>query len=277
MVKAFKASVCQLLVGENKDDNLQSARRLITQAAVEGAKLVVLPEMFNCPYVASLFPDYAESYPGGETFQMLSETAREQAITLVGGSLPERVGSQIYNSSFVFGPDGTLLGRHRKIHLFDVILPGVHVKESSTLGYGDSITVLDTEFGRIGVAICYDIRFPELIRLMTLAGAQVVVIPAAFNMTTGPAHWEMIFRSRAVDNQIYLMAASPARNESAPYVSYGHSMIVDPWGDIVVRAGTGEQIISGEIIPERVRKIRSELPLLKHRRTDLYVLKENKK
>ena len=123
------------------------------------------------------------------------------------------------------------------------------------------------------MAICYDVRFPELIRLMVLGGARVIVIPAAFNMTTGPAHWDMVYRCRAVDNQVYVIAASPARNTNASYVAYGHSMIIDPWGDVISRAGDGEEVITGQISQERIDRVRRELPLLEHRRTDLYGIK----
>ncbi|MFZ5646661.1 MAG: carbon-nitrogen hydrolase family protein [Bacillota bacterium] len=276
-MESFKAAICQMAVTGDKTKNLETARGMIAAAAAGGAGLVALPEMFNCPYVAGLFPRYAESYPGGETFSMLSAAAREEKVYLVGGSVPEREGDRVYNSSFIYGPDGALLGRHRKMHLFDVDLPGgVRVTESSTLGPGNSVTVIETGLCRIGVAICYDIRFPELIRLMALEGADVIVIPAAFNMTTGPAHWDMVYRCRAVDNQVYVLAASPARDTGAPYVAYGHSMIVDPWGDVISRAGEGEQVIIGEISRERIEKIRRELPLLKHRRTDIYSIERIK-
>lgn len=275
MEKSFRAAVCQLTVGEDKGRNIDRARRMIARAAAEGARLVALPEMFNCPYVAGLFPRYAETYPGGETFQMLSSAARDEKIYLVGGSVPEREGSRVFNSSFVFGPEGDLLGRHRKVHLFDVDLPGgVSVKESSTLGAGGGVTVINTSLGRIGVAICYDMRFPELARLMALEGAGVIVVPAAFNMTTGPAHWKMLFRCRAVDNQVYVIAASPARNTGVPYVAYGHSMVVDPWGEVVAGAGVKPRVIIGDISLERIERVRRELPLLKHRRTDLYRLEK---
>ncbi|MFZ5631229.1 MAG: carbon-nitrogen hydrolase family protein [Bacillota bacterium] len=277
MEERFKAAVCQMTVGSDKGKNLALARHMIARAAAGGARLVVLPEMFNCPYVADMFPGYAETYPDGETFGMLAGAAREEKIYLVGGSVPEREGARVFNSSFVFGPEGELLGRHRKMHLFDVDLPGgVRVKESSTLGAGNDITVIDTGMCRIGVAICYDVRFPELIRLMVLAGARVIVIPAAFNMTTGPAHWDMVYRCRAVDNQVYVIAASPARDTGAPYVAYGHSLIVDPWGEVVARAGEGEEVVAAEIEPERVEKVRRELPLLQHRRTDLYQISSKK-
>lgn len=270
----FKIGVCQLTVGREKKENLRKAREMIIQAAAGGAKVAVLPEMFNCPYQASLFPAYAEEFPGGPSLEMLSETARFLRIYVVGGSIPERAGERVYNTSFIFGPDGKLLGRHRKAHLFDVDLPGgVRVRESSTLSPGNEMTVLDTELGPVGVAVCYDIRFPELFRLMALKGAQVIFVPAAFNLTTGPAHWEITFRVRAVDNQVYVVGASPARDAGAAYVAYGHSLVVDPWGEVLAAAGEGEEIIYAEINPERTGEVRGRLPLLKHRRTDLYQLK----
>jgi predicted amidohydrolase len=262
-----------MIIHQEKEKNLVRAREMIARAAKQGARLVVLPEMFNCPYVARLFPRYAESYPEGPSLQMLSRAAREEGVYLVGGSLPERDGDQVYNTSFIFAPDGRLLGKHRKMHLFDVELAsGLTVKESSTLGAGNQVTVIPSELGDLGVAICYDIRFPELMRLMVLKGARVVVIPAAFNMTTGPAHWELIFRMRAIDNQAYFIGASPARDPMAPYVAYGHSLVVDPWGNVVSMAREGEEIIYAEIDLDLIERIRSELPLLRHRRTDVYAL-----
>lgn len=272
-MERFKAAVCQMTVRADKARNLELARSMVARAVADGAKLVVLPEMFNCPYVADVFPDYAEVFPNGETFKMLSTAAREEKIFIVGGSVPEKEGASIYNSSFVFGPEGNMLGRHRKIHLFDVDLPGgIRVKESSTIGAGREITVIKTSLCTIGVAICYDIRFPELIRMMVLQGASVLVIPAAFNMTTGPAHWDLIHRIRAVDNQVYVIASSPAREKGARYEAYGHSMIVDPWGEIVCQADEDDQVIIGEIDPEKIDQVRRNLPLLSHRRPDLYRL-----
>lgn len=273
-MNSIKVAVCQLNVGEDKQANIVKARTMIRRAAEQGAQLVVLPEMFNCPYRAEAFPGYAETYPGGDTFNMLSSAAGEEGVYLVGGSVPEREGDLVYNASYIFGPDGSLLGRHRKIHLFDVDLPGgIRVKESSTLGAGKTITVAPTPFGPLGVAICYDVRFPELIRLMALQGAKIVVIPAAFNMTTGPAHWDLVFRTRAVDNQLFVVAASPARDVSAGYVAYGHSMVVDPWGGVIARAGDGEEVLTAALDFPTLDRIRNELPLLAHRRTDLYELR----
>jgi omega-amidase len=273
MKKKLKIGVCQMLVVNNKDLNIFKARSMIKEAAAGGCELIVLPEMFNCPYNSSFFPKYAESYPDGKTLKMLSETAAEEEVYLVGGSIPEREEKHIYNSSFVFGPRGELLAKHQKIHLFDVDLPdGLSFHESRTLGAGKKITVVKTEICTLGVAICYDIRFPELTRLMSLMGAEIVVLPAAFNMNTGPAHWELLLRMRAVDNQIFTVGAASARDNEASYVGYGNSIIVDPWGQIISRADEKEMILYGEIDLSLVKKTRKALPLLKHRRTDLYQL-----
>lgn len=269
--ESFQIALCQMLVTDNKASNLARAREMISRASALGSKLVILPEMFNCPYQVSQFPNFAESYPGGESLDMLSSSAAREGVYLVGGSLPETDGKWFYNTSFIFGPDGSLLGRHRKIHLFDVDLPGgLRVRESATLKAGEDVGVIATELGNLGVVICYDIRFPELIRLLALGGAQVLVVPAAFNMTTGPAHWDLVFRARAVDNQLYVAAVSPARDPGAAYVCYGHSMVIDPWGNKVAVSGEGETVLTAVIELGLVEEIRGRLPLLKHRRADLY-------
>lgn len=277
MPERFKTAVCQLMVVDDKKANLNKARSMIKAAGRNGAQLVVLPEMFNCPYENKSFPLYAEAWPAGESIQMLRETAREAGVYLVGGSIPERDEDKLYNTSFVFDPNGELLGRHRKAHLFDVQLnSGLAFKESDTLTPGEAVTVIATDLCQIGIAVCYDMRFPELLRLMALAGAQVILIPAAFNMTTGPAHWEMILRMRAVDNQVYVVGASPARNEAASYVAYGHSLVVEPWGRVIAEADIREEIIMAEIDLDHLRRVRAELPLLQHRRLDLYECKLKK-
>lgn len=272
MSMKYDLAVCQLMVSEDKNGNIARAEKMVREAAAMGARVVALPEMFNTPYQTVLFPAYAESYPEGGTVRMLARVAGETGIILVGGSIPERDGDTVYNTSFIFGPRGQLLGRHRKVHLFDVDLPGLSIRESSTLGPGAGYTIVDAGFGKLGVCVCYDVRFPELARLMALAGVQVMVAPGAFNMVTGPAHWELTMRARAVDNQFYVAAISPARNENDKYIAYGHSMIVDPWGEVIQRAGTGEEIIMAAIDPARIDEVKARLPLLPHRRTDLYEL-----
>lgn len=265
-----KVGICQMLVGENKAANMNKAEQMVGDAASEGANMVVLPEMFNCPYDNAFFPSRAEP-PNGETVGRLSEMAHQHHVYLIGGSIPEVEDGKIYNTCYVFDPFGEILGKYRKIHLFDVdIAGGVRFKESDTLTAGDEPLVVETAYGKIGVGICYDIRFPELARRMALDGAEIIFLPGAFNMTTGPAHWGLSIKMRAVDNQVYFVGASPARDEQASYVAYGHSMIADPWGEVIVEAGAKEGIVYGELDRDKIVKTRQELPLLAHRRTDIY-------
>ncbi len=273
-MRKLKIAVCQMSVTENKEENLNKAEEMISKSVAEhGAEILVLPEMFNCPYANDFFPDFAEVYPG-ESTKRLSRLAKALGVYIVGGSIPEKDGDSIYNTSFIFGPEGQLLGRHRKMHLFDIdIEGGISFKESDTLGAGNQVTVIDTPIGRLGIAICYDMRFPELMCLMAEAGAEVIIIPAAFNMTTGPAHWDSLIKIRALDNQVYFVAASPARNLEAVYHAYGHSTIMDPWGNVVKRAGADEEIIYSELDLSYIYKIREQLPLLKHKRRDVYELR----
>jgi len=275
MKNSFRLAICQMKTGDDKESNVSRAVEMIKRAAENKAEMVVLPEMFNCPYNSSKFPEYCEAEGNSLTLSAISENARKLGLYIVAGSIPETDSGRIYNSSYIFGRRGELIGKHRKMHLFDVDIPGkITFKESKTLTAGEQVTVVDTELCRVGVAVCYDIRFPELARLMALKGAQLIALPAAFNMTTGPAHWELLMRARAVDNQVYVAAASPARDEKAAYVAYGNSMVADPWGSVIARAGGGEEIVYADIDIARVDKIREELPLLKHRRTDVYSVEE---
>ncbi|AEG17798.1 carbon-nitrogen hydrolase family protein [Methanobacterium paludis] len=271
MKNHFKLAVCQMNVVDNKDLNLNKAVNMIESAARNKADMVLLPEMFNCPYDNSKFVEYAESRKNSRTLKSISSAAERAGIYVIAGSIPELENGKLYNSSFIFGRMGKIIGVHRKMHLFDIDVSGeITFKESETLTAGNEITVVDTELCKIGVAICYDIRFPELLRLMADKGAELIAVPGAFNMTTGPAHWEPLMKVRAADNQVYVAAASPARNESLSYVAYGNSMIVDPWGDIISRADADEKIIYADINLSKVESVRNELPLLKNRRKDIY-------
>ena len=268
----MKLGICQMAVTSDKALNISKAKGMIQAAAAANCQVAILPEMFNCPYQTELFSHYAESYPEGDTLNMLKQTAAESKIVVVGGSMPERDEyNNVYNTSFIFDKDGSLLGRHRKIHLFDVDIKGGTVfKESSILSAGQEMTVVRSVGLTLGVAICYDIRFPELSRLMTLAGAEILIFPAAFGWTTGPAHWELLIKSRAVDNQVFVVGAAPATTPGAQYQAYGHSMIADPWGNTLAMAGSGETMMTVEINTNQMHKVREELPLLKHRRPDVY-------
>lgn len=268
--------ICQLAVTLDKALNIRNAERMLKAAAKEKCQVAILPEMFNCPYQAELFSRYAETYPDGDTFTMLSQTAAQERMVVVGGSIPERDEyGNLYNTSFIFDEQGSLLGRHRKIHLFDVEIAGGTVfKESSILSAGQDVTVINAAGLTLGIGICYDIRFPELSRLMALAGAKILIFPGVFGMSTGPAHWELLMRSRAVDNQVFVAGVTPANFPEASYKVYGHSMVVDPWGRIVSVADDKEKLLIVEIDLEILNKVRRELPLLQHRRTDVYELRQ---
>ena len=270
-----KIALIQMKVVEDKQANLRVALQAIAGCARQGAQIVSLPEMFCCPYQTRNFPIYAEKQ-GGLVWSGLAAAARDNQVYLVGGSMPEvDDAGRVYNACFIFDPQGRQIGRHRKMHMFDIDVPGGQkFKESDTLTPGNEVTVVDTAFGRVGVCVCYDLRFPELARLMVLRGARIFVVPGAFNMTTGPAHWEILFRARAVDNQVYTLGCAPARDPQAGYVSYGNSLAVSPWGEVIARLGAEAGVLWADLDLERVEQVRGQLPLLKQRRTDLYELKE---
>lgn len=260
-------------VTADKAANLRAAADWIARCAAEGAGLVMLPEMFCCPYDSAVFPAYAEP-EGGPAWQALAEAARRAGVYLVGGSMPEiDPAGKIYNTCYIFDPQGRCIGKHRKMHLFDIdVQGGQYFRESDTLSPGSQVTVVETSFGPLGVAICYDLRFPELARLMALRGAKMLAYPGAFNMTTGPAHWEILFRARALDNQVYLLGCAPARDERAGYVSYGHSLVVSPWGSPLAQLGPEEGRLLAEIDLDEVERVRQQIPVLQHRRQDVYEL-----
>lgn len=271
MSEVLKVAICQMRVVDNKAANLVKAGQMIQEAASQQAQVVILPEIFNAPYQTDLLAQYAEPIPGPTT-DFLSSQAQENKVLLVGGSIAEvDPNGRIYNASCVFDADGSIIGQHRKLHLFDIDIPGQIVfKESDVFTAGEQLQIINHAGLSIAVLICYDIRFPELARQAALAGAQILVVPAAFNLTTGPAHWEILMRTRAVDNQIFVIAASPARNPQASYQAWGHSMAVDPWGRIISAGHVEEEIIYADLDLSLIDKVRRELPVLKHRRPELY-------
>ena len=267
----IKAAVIQMTVSADKQANLAAVEDHLRRLEPEAADLVVLPEMFICPYQADLFPAYAER-EGGASWRFLAGLAARHQVYLAAGSVPEQdEENRIYNTAYVFDRQGRQIVKHRKMHLFDVaIAGGQHFKESDTLAPGSQATVFPTEFGPVGLCICYDIRFPELARLMVDRGVRAIVVPGAFNMTTGPAHWELLFRSRALDNQVFLIGAAPARDMSASYTSWGHSIIAGPWGQVLGQLDERPGCLVRELDLAQVDQVRAELPLLAHRRRDLY-------
>ena len=270
----IKVGLIQMKVKDKKDDNLHKAAKLIDKICKEDVDMVILPEMFSCPYNTKNFPIYAEK-EGDYSYKFLSDISKRNNIYLIAGSIPEKEDNNIYNTSYVFNRQGEKIAKHRKIHLFDIDIKNKQTfRESDTLSAGDKVTVFNSEFGKIGLCICYDFRFPEIARLMVDKGAKAIIVPASFNMTTGPAHWDIMFRSRAIDNQVYTIGCSPARDYDYSYISYGHSLIVSPYGDILCELDEKENFITYDIDLDYVDEIREQLPLLKHRRRDLYELLE---
>ena len=271
-MKPIRIAIIQALLRGSAEERGTQLRALVRQAAAQKPDLITLPEIWNGPYQQDLFPSFAEPR-FGPSWQLLSALASEYGIWLSGGSIAEREDGRVYNTAYVFDRAGNEAARHRKMHLFDInVTGGQHFRESQTLTAGNEVTVFDTEFCRMGLCICYDMRFPELSRLMVDRGAKLILVPAAFNMTTGPAHWELLFRQRAVDNQVYCVGTSPARDEAASYHAWGHSIVTDPWGRVVTQMDAAEEIRVAELDLDLVDRIRAELPLLAHRRTDVYRL-----
>lgn len=272
---SFKLGLCQMAVKKDKAENLKKAEILIREAAGQGAQVVVLPEMFNCPYANQYFKPFAERREDSKSLRFLSAAAKELGIYLIGGSIPEEDGGRIYNTTFVFDKEGQTIGSYRKLHLFDVdVKGGVSFRESDTLSRGEELAVVDTEYGRIGLMICYDIRFPELARLLTLEGASLLVCPAAFAMGTGAVHWELLLKARAVDNQVFFAGAAPARDPQSVFTPYAHSAVASPWGELIAVSDAREGVCCALIDTAYTKSVREQLPLLAHRRQDVYRLEK---
>lgn len=280
----LKVALCQLEVGPEKAANLAGARKAIEEAADQGAQLVVLPECWNCPYGGKYFDGYAEKVPaaGGSpspeespSVALLVEVAKARGIFICGGSNPEREDGKLYNAGVVVDNTGAILCKYRKIHLFDIDIPGkMTFKESDTLSPGSEPTVFDSPWGKIGVAICYDMRFPELAMLMRQQGAKAIIYPGAFNTTTGPKHYELLARARAVDNQCFVVACSPARLPGFEYQAWGHSTVVDPWAKVLVTCEHEPCTIYADMDMAEAETVRTNIPVSKQKRQDVYKMVE---
>lgn len=276
-----KLALIQLASGADKATNLSHARSKVLEASKAGAKIIVLPECFNSPYGCNYFPSYAETLlPSPPTstqspsYHALSSMAAEAKAYLIGGSIPEysEATKKYYNTSLTFSPSGELLATHRKVHLFDIDLPGkITFKESEILSHGQKITIFDLpEYGKVAVAICYDIRFPELAMVAARRGAFALIYPGAFNLVTGKLHWRLLGQARAVDNQVFVAMCSPARDMGASYNAWGHSLVVDPMAEILVEAGEDEQIVYAELDGAKIEETRKGIPITTQRRFDVY-------
>ncbi|CAH2353332.1 omega-amidase Nit3p [[Candida] railenensis] len=282
LAKSLKIALIQIKAGADKAANLQKVSQFIDKAietsTIGKLDLVMLPECFNSPYAVDQFRNYAELIPSGESTSLLSSLAKKHGIFIVGGSIPEldpQDGDKVFNTSLTFSPEGEIIAKHRKAHLFDIEIPGqITFKESITLSAGDKATVFKLgEFGNVGLGICYDIRFPELAAVAARDpnNAFAMFYPGAFNTTTGPLHWHLLARSRAVDSQFFTVLCSPARDVGGSgYQAFGHSLVSDPSGKIIAEAGEGEEIVFAELDHTLLPKAREGIPVNYQRRFDIY-------
>ena len=264
----MRAAAVQLQSTNDTDRNLEAADRLTRAAAADGADLVVLPERLDIRGNAADYAAGADTLEG-RPVAWARQTAAELGIDLVAGSIAERRAGhdRVANTSVHVGPDGEIKAIYRKIHMFDVEVGGVEYRESEHSEPADEIVVSETADGvGLGLTICYDLRFPELYRILALRGARIVAIPAAFTRVTGEAHWEVLLRARAIENQVFVVAPGQGRIPGPEGDSYGNSMIVDPWGDVLARAGgEGETFVAADLDLARQDEIREKLPSLANR------------
>ncbi len=265
-----RVAAVQMNSGGDVDANLAAAGRLIAAAAAAGARVAVLPENFSL--MARSREDRrraAEDESGGPTQSYLRAQARRHSIWLIAGSIPYKsaAGARVRSACLVFDDDGTLVARYDKMHLFDVHLGADEVyEESAYVEPGDELVCADTPCGRVGLSICYDVRFPEMFRRLLDDGAEWFVVPSAFTVATGRAHWEVLLRARAIENLAYVVAPAQSGTHDNGRETYGDSMIVDPWGEVLARRPRGEGIVTAEIDLERAARARASLPALEHRR-----------
>jgi predicted amidohydrolase len=263
-----RASAVQLQQTNDMDRNLEAADRLTRAAATDGAELVVLPERLDLRGSARDYDERAEPL-NGRPVEWARRTAGELGIDLVAGSIAERREGhdRVANASVHVGPDGEVKAVYRKIHMFDVEVGGVEYRESEHSEPADEIVLSETADGtELGLTICYDLRFPELYRILALRGARIVTVPANFTRVTGEAHWEVLLRARAIENQVFVIAPGQGRGDGPEGDSYGNSMIVDPWGEVLARAGgEGEAVVTAELDLARQDQIREKLPSLANR------------
>ena len=278
----MRVAALQTTAVGDRDSNLAAAGTLVEEAADAGAELVVLPEYFSVAGTPEVLREQAELLDG-PTLTWASATASRHGIHLVVGSIPERTGrldGRLFNTSCLVGPGGDTLAAYRKIHLFDVALGGVEFRESDTMAPGDSAVVVPVgPWGvggapaLVGLSLCYDIRFPELYRILALGGAAIITVPAAFTAVTGPAHWELLLRARAVEEQVFMIGAGQVGDLPAGMPRcHGHSMIVDPWGTVLAeRIEPGPGVVLADLDPGQMDEVRARLPVLANRQPGAYV------
>ncbi len=270
-VRQYMAAVVQMDSQNDKGANLKTACRSIDEAAARGARLVCFPEVMNLNGKNVGEGGGREPIPGYTT-QILMDKAREHGLYIHSGSLFEQISgdTRAYNTSVLIDPAGRIVAHYRKLHTFDATLAdGTACRESDRICPGTGIVTVDTALGRLGLSICYDIRFPELYRAMALQGAEVIFTPANFTYSTGKAHWEPLLRARAIENFCYILAPDQT-GQKEQYLAYGNSMIIDPWGQILARADRKPCILYAQIDLDRIQAVRAQIPSLRNRRTDVY-------
>ncbi len=272
MPDRIRVACVQMTSGADKPANLATAERLVSQAAATGADVVVLPEKWNAIGDAAVSHATAEPIEGGESVEAMSRWSRQHGITLVGGSITERREGRekLSNTSLVFDPEGQIVAAYRKIHLFDVEVGGVVYRESEAEEPGEEPVVAEIEDWKLGLSVCYDIRFPELYRILALEGAELVTVPAHFTTPTGKDHWHVLLRARAIENQLYVAAAAQIGETLPGRPAYGRSLIADPWGIVVAQAPDAETVIAAELDLVHLRDIRAKLPSLANRQANAY-------
>jgi predicted amidohydrolase len=272
MADLLRIACVQINASGSKADNIERAEALVARAAATGADVVLLPEKWNGIGSAEILLEVAEPLEDGETVEAMSGWARRHGITLVGGSIAERREGRgkLSNTSVVFDPEGEIAAVYRKIHLFDVEVGGHVYRESETEEPGDEPVTCEVEGWRVGLSVCYDLRFPELYRILAVEGAELVTVPAAFTLYTGKDHWELLLRARAVENQCFVAAANQWGVNAGGKPSYGRSSIVDPWGVVLAQAPDEDCVISAELDRAAMERIRRTLPSLANRQPAAY-------
>jgi deaminated glutathione amidase len=270
---AVRAAAVQLNSNEDKQRNLATADRLTRAAAADGAQLILLPEKWTALGTDEDYHRAAETLEDGEAVEWARSTARELGVDLVAGSIVERREGRdkLGNTSIHFGPDGEQKAVYRKIHMFDVVVGGLEYRESASEDPGEEIVISETRDGvPLGMTICYDLRFPELYRILAIRGARILLVPAAFTKITGQAHWEPLLRARAIENQAFVIAADQIGWHPPDKESFGGSMIVDPWGEVLARAPDEETFIAADLDFARQDEVRAQLPSLANRMPATY-------
>ena len=262
----FRVAALQMVSTPDVARNLAEAGRLIAEAAGDGAQLVLLPEYF-C-FMGHRDTDklaLAEPYRDGPIQQFLAQAAQRHGVWLIGGTLPLKAPEpdRVLNTTLVFDPSGHEAARYDKIHLFNFEKGDESFDEARTIRAGETVVTFDAPFGRVGLSVCYDLRFPELYRRM--GDCALIVVPSAFTYTTGRAHWEMLLRARAVENQCYVLAAAQGGKHENGRRTWGHSMLIDPWGEIVAVRDEGASVVTGALDPQRIADVRQSLPAWRHR------------